>query len=69
MSTGVPASTQSNNAITSALRMQRYIYIHGSPDSTEIGKIGSHGCVRMRNNDIIELFELVKVGTTVLISE
>jgi lipoprotein-anchoring transpeptidase ErfK/SrfK len=45
--------------------MQRYIYIHGSPDSAEMGKIGSHGCVRMRNADIIELFDLVPVGTTV----
>lgn len=47
--------------------MQRYIYIHGSPDSTEMGKIGSHGCVRMRNSDIVELFDLVKPGTAVLI--
>lgn len=45
--------------------MQRYIYIHGSPDSAEMGKIGSHGCVRMRNADIIELFDLVPVGTAV----
>ncbi|WP_047539126.1 L,D-transpeptidase [Methylotenera versatilis] len=47
--------------------MQRYIYIHGSPDSTEMGKIGSHGCVRMHNSDIVELFDLVSAGTTVLI--
>ena len=49
--------------------MQRYIYIHGTPDSTDMSNIGSHGCVRMRNNDIIELFELVEAGTPVLISE
>ena len=49
--------------------MQRYIYIHGTPDSTELGKIGSHGCVRMRNSEMIELFDLVDVGTTVVISE
>ena len=49
--------------------MQRYIYIHGSPDSTEIGKIGSHGCVRMRNADVIALFDWVEAGTPVLISE
>ena len=49
--------------------MQRYIYIHGTPDSTDMSKIGSHGCVRMRNDDIIELFELVEAGTPVLISE
>lgn len=49
--------------------MQRYIYIHGTPDSTDMSKIGSHGCVRMRNGDIIELFELVEAGTSVLILE
>ena len=49
--------------------MQRYIYIHGTPESTDMSKIGSHGCVRMRNSDIIELFELVEAGTPVLISE
>lgn len=49
--------------------MQRYIYIHGTPDTTELGKPGSHGCVRMRNADLIELFDLVPVGTTVHIHE
>ena len=49
--------------------MQRYIYIHGTPDSTDMGKIGSHGCVRMHNADVIELFDLVEVGTKVFISE
>ena len=49
--------------------MQRYIYIHGSPDSAEMGKIGSHGCVRMRNADIVELFDLVEAGASVLIAE
>lgn len=48
--------------------MQRYIYIHGTPDSTDMSVIGSHGCVRMRNADIIQLFERVPVGTTVAIS-
>ena len=48
--------------------MQRYIYIHGTPESTDMRKIGSHGCVRMRNSDIIELFELVEAGTPVSIS-
>jgi L,D-transpeptidase YbiS len=47
--------------------MQRYIYIHGTPDSTDMSKIGSHGCIRMRNDDVIELFELVAVGTQVYI--
>jgi lipoprotein-anchoring transpeptidase ErfK/SrfK len=49
--------------------MQRYVYIHGTPDSTEMGKIGSHGCIRMRNDDVIELFDLVESGIPVLIRE
>ncbi|MEQ1487134.1 MAG: L,D-transpeptidase [Methylotenera sp.] len=49
--------------------MQRYIYIHGSPDGTKMGEIGSHGCVRMRNADVVELFDLVEVGTPVVIVE
>jgi len=47
--------------------MQRYIYIHGTPDSTDMTAIGSHGCVRMRNADILKLFKIVPVGTQVLI--
>lgn len=49
--------------------MRRYIYIHGSPDSTPMGTPGSIGCVRMRNTDIVELFDLVPPGTPVLIAE
>lgn len=45
--------------------MRRYIYIHGSPDSVEMGKPGSIGCIRMRNSDVIELFDSVSVGTPV----
>jgi L,D-transpeptidase YbiS len=45
--------------------MQRYIYIHGTPDSNAMGVIGSHGCVRMRNADIIALFDMVDVGAEV----
>lgn len=45
--------------------MRRYIYIHGTPDSTELGKPGSKGCVRMRNAELVELFGLVPVGTEV----
>jgi len=48
--------------------MRRYIYIHGAPDADEMGKPGSHGCIRMRNSDIIELFDMVPVGTPVTIS-
>lgn len=39
--------------------MRRMIYIHGAPDGAEMGKPGSHGCIRMRNEDVAELFELV----------
>lgn len=49
--------------------MRRYVYIHGSPDLAEMGKPGSHGCIRMRNADIVELFELVPAYTPVEISE
>lgn len=49
--------------------LSRYIYIHGTPDSTCLGKPGSHGCVRMNNQDIIELSNWVEIGTRVLISE
>lgn len=49
--------------------MRRCIYIHGCPDSAEMGKPGSIGCIRMRNQDVIELFDLVPVGTPVLIAE
>jgi len=47
--------------------MRRYIYIHGTPDSVELGKPGSHGCIRMRNRDIVRLFDQVPVGTPVFI--
>lgn len=47
----------------------RYIYLHGSPDDVEMGTPGSHGCIRMRNIEIIELYAKVPVGTTVLIEE
>ena len=49
--------------------MRRYIYIHGCPDSEPRGEPHSHGCVRMRNRDIIELFEQVPAGMPVLIEE
>lgn len=45
--------------------MRRYIYLHGSPDTAEMGTPGSIGCVRMRNRDIMELFDLVSAGTPV----
>lgn len=45
--------------------MRRYIYIHGAPETAEMGKPGSIGCVRMRNADIVELFDLVPAYTVV----
>lgn len=47
--------------------MRRYIYIHGTPDSTKLSQPGSKGCVRMRNADLVELFDLVPVYTEVCI--
>lgn len=49
--------------------MRRYVYIHGSPDNVPMGQPGSHGCVRMNNQDIMELFELVPAYTPVEITE
>lgn len=49
--------------------MRRYIYIHGTPDTEPMGVPASHGCIRMRNEELVELFELTPVGTPVLIEE
>lgn len=49
--------------------MRRYVYLHGSPDAVEMGTPGSIGCVRMRNRDIVELFDLVPPYTPVDISD
>jgi len=45
--------------------MRRFIYIHGSPDAVEMGRPGSIGCIRMRNADILELFDRIGPGTPV----
>jgi len=45
--------------------MRRYIYIHGTPDEASLGTPASHGCIRMRNADVIELFDCVEPGTRV----
>jgi len=45
--------------------MRRYIYIHGTPDEVALGVPGSRGCVRMRNRDLLELFDKVAAGTAV----
>lgn len=48
--------------------MRRYIYIHGTPDTEPMGVPRSHGCIRMRNKDLIHLFNHTPVGTTVSIT-
>ncbi|GAB6070194.1 cell wall-recycling L,D-carboxypeptidase ElsL [Thiomicrorhabdus hydrogeniphila] len=45
--------------------MQRYIYIHGTPDTEPMGIALSHGCIRMRNHDLMELFDLIDIATPV----
>lgn len=47
----------------------RYIYIHGCPDELMQGVPASHGCIRMHNTDVIELFDSVEAGCPVLIHE
>ena len=49
--------------------LKRHVYIHGAPDDVTMGTPGSHGCIRMRNQDVIELFNLSVEGTEVLIHE
>ena len=53
------------NRLGSVDTMRRYIYIHGTPDTEPMGVPLSIGCVRMRNRDVAELFELVPAGTAV----
>jgi L,D-transpeptidase YbiS len=48
--------------------MRRYIYIHGTPEEVELGKPGSAGCIRMRNLDLLTLFNCVCAGTPVKIN-
>ena len=47
----------------------RYIYIHGTDEEGRLGKAASHGCIRMANREVIELFDLVQTGSLVLILE
>lgn len=49
--------------------LRRFIYIHGCPDSAPMGIPLSHGCIRVRNSDLVELFDLTPVGTPVEIRE
>ncbi|MBI3561362.1 MAG: L,D-transpeptidase [Gammaproteobacteria bacterium] len=48
--------------------MRRYIYIHGCPDDDVMGMPSSHGCIKMKNQDIVRLYDVTAVGTRVLIS-
>jgi L,D-transpeptidase YbiS len=57
--------TQPHNANT----YSRYIYIHGTNDEKSIGRPASHGCVRLHNRSVVELYDLVPVGTPVWIGE
>lgn len=56
------------NRLANVDTMRRYIYIHGTPYEDEIGTPVSHGCIRMRNADLIELYERVNPGTQVTIN-
>jgi L,D-transpeptidase YbiS len=58
---------QGRNRLGMVDTMRRYIYIHGCPDTEPMGVPASHGCIRMRNADIVELFDLVESGTPVLV--
>jgi len=71
-------TTEGDLVLTRILRLQgiefrnantwdRYIYIHGTNGERRIGRPASHGCIRLRNRDMIELFDLVDVGASVWI--
>ncbi len=49
--------------------LRRFIYIHGCPDTAPMGVPLSHGCIRMRNRDLLALFERVSAGDRVLIAD
>lgn len=57
------------NRLGSVDTFRRYIYIHGTPDVTTLGVPGSRGCIRMNNQDLVELFELVPAGASVMLHE
>lgn len=57
------------NRLGSVDTMQRYIYIHGTPESEPMGVPRSHGCVRMHGRDLLEVFEWTPVGCVVDIVE
>ena len=49
--------------------MRRFVYIHGCPDEDRMGVPSSHGCIKMHNDDIIALFDMLPYGTRVFIEE
>ena len=57
------------NRLGSVDTMRRYIYIHGCPDDDRLGEPSSHGCIKMRNQDIIYLYDRTPCGTRVTIHE
>lgn len=57
------------NRLGSVDTMRRYIYIHGSPDGVEMGVPASKGCVRMKNEDILDLFDRIETGIPIEIVE
>lgn len=61
---GLETGKNSGKGISS---FNRFIYIHGSPEEGLIGKPASHGCIRMKNDDVIELYNIVREGNLVLI--
>lgn len=63
---GMEAGVNSGEGVDSHAR---YIYIHGTPEEDRIGQPASHGCVRMKNEDVIQLFDQVSENCRVLIQE
>ena len=55
------------NRLGSVDTMRRYVYIHGCPDEDPMGIPSSHGCIKMRNSEILRLFDRVQAGTRVTI--
>jgi len=64
--TGLEPGRNRGGAVDS---LRRFIYIHGTPDSEPMGRAASHGCIRMRNSELIQLYDQVSVGTIVDIRE
>ena len=63
---GLETGVNKGNGIDS---YERCIYIHGTQEEGLIGEPASHGCIRMKNNDVVELFDLVTINTLVEIQE